>query len=364
MKKFTLLLAIVLTTTIALQAQFQRDLDGMTGWYKFDNTDDIFMNSATGGGVGTVMCEGVMKFLPDAPSGDEDDQPSIEGEDWEVVDGINGGHAVFMKENNWFKIWHGIPANGGGDYVNDFTVVMDVRVFDAEGIYSLLEVNPTPTENGYTSEMEIAEALNVGSVGAPASGEDALGFSAQSITVENWYRIVYAAHLSEGIYIYVNGELWHQMEGDFLDKRPAPYGADNNPDDAAFKVGGNNEGLPANDPPRDGDKEVDMVAVFNRTLSADEIASLGGAGSWMGVNDMQNESSIKLYPNPATDILNISVEVTADLEVINIAGQVVLSTSVDAQNTTIDISNLNRGMYFVKITDKNGNAASQKLIIE
>ena len=361
MKKFTLLLAIVLTTTIALQAQFQKDLDGMTGWYRFDNTDDIFMNSATGGGVGTIMCEGVMKFLPDAPSGDEDDQPSIEGEDWEVVEGYQG-HAIAMNAHNWFKIWHGIPANGGGTGVNDFTIVIDVRVFDAGGIYSLFEANPTPSENGYTSELEIAEGLKVGSVGAPASGEDALGFSDQSITVESWYRIVYAGHLSEGIYVYVNGELWRQMEGNFLDKRPAPYAADDPEHAGAIKVGGNNEGLPANDPPRDGAKEVDMVAVFNRTLSAEEISALGGPG-WLGVNDMETES-IKLYPNPAQDMLNVTVKVAADLQVINIAGQVVLSTSVDAQNTTIDISNLNRGMYFVKITDKNGNAASQKLIIE
>ncbi len=364
MKKFTLLLAIVSLITIVSSAQIHRDMEGMTGWYKFDNTDDLFMNSASGAGVGTVMCEGVMKFLPDAPSSSEDDQPSEEGVDYNVTDGINGGHAISMNAHNWFKIWHGIPANGGGDYVNDFTVVIDVRVFDAGGIYSLLEVNPTPTENGYTSELEIAEALNVGSVGAPASGEDPLGFSVQSLTVENWYRIVYAAHLSEGIYIYVDGELWHQMEGDFTDKRPAPYGADTDPDDAAFKVCGNNEGLPANDPPRDGEKEVDMVAVFNRTLSADEIALIGTPGSPLSVNTMENESSFSIYPNPANNILNISTDVEASLEVINIAGQVMLSTSVDAQNTTIDISNLNRGMYFVKITDKNGNAASQKLIIE
>ena len=363
MKKITLLMAIVVMATIGLQAQFNRDIEGMTGWYKFDNTDDIFMNSVTGV-PGSVMCEGVMKFLPDAPSSSEDDQPSVEGDDWNVVDGLNGGKAINMNAHNWFKIWHGIPANGGGDYVNDFTVVMDVRVFVADGIYSLFEVNPTPSENGYTSELEIAEALNVGSVGAPASGEDALGFSTNSITVDTWYRIVYAAHLSTGIYIYVNGEIWHQMEGDFLDARPAPYGVDNNPDDAAFKVGGNNEGLPANDPPRDGDKEIDMVAVFNRTLSADEIVSLGGPGSWLGVNDIQNENSIKLYPNPANDILNVSVTDASTLEIISVTGQIVLSTLVENKNSTIDVSRLNRGIYFVKVTGNDGNAITQKLMIK
>ena len=361
MKKFTLLLAVIMLTAFVSKAQFQKDMEGLIGFYNFADSENLFTNTATEAGVGTVMCEGVMKFLPDAPSGDEDDQPSIEGEDWDVVAGIND-NAISLKAHNWFKVWHGIPANGGGDYVNDFTVVVDIRVADAAGIYSLLEVNPTPTENGYTSELEIAD-MKVGSVGAPASGEDPLGFSDNTLEVDTWYRVIYSPKLSEGIYVYVNGELWRQMEGDFLDARPAPYGADNNPDDAAFKVCGSNEGLPNNDPPRDGNKEIDMIAVFNRTLSAEEVLSLGGPGSWLGVNDIQNENSIKVYPNPAKDVLNISVANASKLEIINVTGQIVESTIVEGQ-TSIDVSRLNRGVYFVKVTDNFGNVGSQKVIIE
>ena len=139
MKKITfLLMAGILLATFSLKAQ-----TGLIGFYTFADSEDLWKNTATEAGIGTVMCEGVMKFLPDAPSTDEDDQPSIEGEDWEVIDGISD-NAIALKAHNWFKVWHGIPANGGGDYVNDFTIVVDVRVADAGGIYSLLEVNPTP----------------------------------------------------------------------------------------------------------------------------------------------------------------------------------------------------------------------------
>ncbi len=353
MRKFTLLLAIAIVTALGATAQ-----SGLIGYYDFADGADLFKNTATESGVGTVMCEGVMKFLPDAPSGSEDDQPSVEGTDWEVVDGVKD-NAISMNEHNWFKVWHGIPANGGGDYVNDFTVVIDVKVSDADGIYSLLEVNPTPKENGYTSELEIAEGMKVGSVGAPSSDYDALGFSENAMTVDEFHRVIYAAKLSQGIYIYVDGELWHSMEGDFLDARPAPYGADNNPDDAAFKVGGNNEGLPANDPPRDGAKVVDLVAVYNTTLTADEVAALGGAGTWLGQSELAENETIKVYPNPANDFLNIVVEDNAVVEIISITGQVVERVNVIG-NTRVDISSLNSGVYFVRVN----NTVSQKLIVE
>ncbi len=353
-------MVVIAITTMVSRAQIQKEIEGFVGLYDFADIENIFKNTAPEPGVGLVMCEGVMKFLPDAPSG-EDDQPSIQGEDWDVIDGIYN-NAISLKAHNWFKIWHGIPANGGGDYVNDFTVVVDVRFYEPSGIYSLLEVNPTPSQNGYTSEMEIAD-MKVGSVGAPSSGEDPLGFSDNTLTTETWYRIVYSAKLAEGIYIYVDGELWHSMEGDFLDARPALYGADNNPDDAAIKVGGNNERLPINDPPRDGDKEIDMIAIFNRTLSAQEVAVLGSPDIFLGVNDIQNENSIKVYPNPAKDVLNISVTQTSKLEIINVTGQMVESTWLEGQ-TSIDVSQLNKGIYFIKVTANDGNTVSQKVIIE
>jgi len=358
MRKITLLMTIAVLTAFVFKVQAQ---DGCIGFYTFADSENLWANTATEAGVGTVMCEGVMKFDPDATDPNFDDMPSEEGVDWEVIDGVSD-NAIALNAHNWFKVWHGIPANGGGDYVNDFTIVVDVRVADVEGIYSLLEVNPTPSENGYTSEMEIAD-MKVGSVGAPASGEDPLGFSELTLSVDTWYRIIYAAKLSQGIYLYVDGDLWHSMEGDFTDARPAPYGADTDPDDAAVKIGGNNEGLPANDPPRDGDKDVDMIAVFNKTLSESEIAALGGPGTWVGVNENVQSSSFKLYPNPATNVLNIS-GVQGTVEIVNIAGQIVERVTVDSDTYTLNISRLIKGMYFVKVTDQSGSSTTKKVIVE
>ena len=362
MKKFTLLLAIVAFTATLSQAQSNLlDLEGLVGLYEFADSDNLFENTATETGVGVVMCEGVMKFDPDAADPDFDDMPSTEFEDWEVIDGISD-NAIALKAFNWFKMWHGIPANGGGDFVNDFAVVIDVRIADENGIYSLVEVNPTPTANGFTSEMEI-EYLTVGSIGAPSSSSDPLGHSEEEVEIDVWYRIIYSAKLGESISIYVNGELWIQMFGNFTDARPAPYGADTDPADAAMKICGNNESAPANDPERDGDKDVDLVGIYNRTLTADEAAQLGAPGTVSGIKDIQ-KSSIRLYPNPANDILNISIEHASKLEIINASGQVVESTYLNDTKTSINVSHLKSGIYFVKVIDNAGNVGTQKLIIE
>lgn len=361
MRNFTFLFVVgLLFTAFSLQAQ-----TGLTGLYTFEDEGDLFKNYATEG-LGNPMCEGVMKWLPDPPSNDEDDQPSIQGEDWNITDGVGDNIAIALNAHNWFKIWHGIPMNGGGDYVNEFTVIVDVRVADLGLIYSLFECNPTPSENGFTSEMELVDGT-LGTVGKPGGpdGDDPLGFSTNVITVNEYHRITYAADLTEGIYLYVDGELWHSVEGDFTDGYPAPYGADdeNNPGKAAIKVCGNNEKYPANDPARDNDKDVDLVAVYDRTLDADEVAALGYAGSWAGLPEKADLNNIMLYPNPVKNVLNVSGVKDARLDVLNLTGQIVESVQVESETTSIDVSHLNSGIYFVRVHDGR-NSFTRKVIIE
>ena len=72
------------------------------------------------------------------------------------------------------------------------------------------------------------------------------------------------------------------------------------------------------------------------------------------------ESEIRLYPNPTTNVLNISCLGSAQLQIVNMLGQVVhiQETSGDAQ---IDVSGLERGVYFVRVVGAHGTA-TQKFI--
>ena len=335
-----------------------------TGLYEFADETDLFKNSAIGTGTGTIMCEGVFKFDSTATDNNLDDMASTELTDYMISSGINN-NAISLKAHNWFKVWHGIPANGGSNsWVNDFTVVIDVRVADMSGIYSLVEVNPTPKATGYTSEMEIANG-KVGTLGAPVSDAEAFGYSDNTLTADTWYRITYVAKLGEYIKVFVNGELWHSMEGNFTDGRPSLYGSDSYPGKAAMKICGNNEAAPDNNPPRDGDKDVDMIAIFGNPLTDVDVAILGNAGDGTsGIKQlMVKYNSLSIFPNPASDVINVVVKNYSKLELINTIGQVVKSYTVNG-NTTIDISSFNKGIYFAKITDINGNTISKKLVIE
>jgi hypothetical protein len=57
---------------------------------------------------------------------------------------------------------------------------------------------------------------------------------------------------------------------------------------------------------------------------------------------------VKIYPNPAYDRLYIEAEGDVTINMINIAGETVVRTSV-IDKSSIDISTLPAGVYFVRI---------------
>jgi endoglucanase len=70
----------------------------------------------------------------------------------------------------------------------------------------------------------------------------------------------------------------------------------------------------------------------------------------------------RIYPNPATNLLNIESEVSIEkVTVYNILGQEVISKSPNTELVTLDVSNLQVGVYIVK-TSINGNISSTRFI--
>lgn len=64
--------------------------------------------------------------------------------------------------------------------------------------------------------------------------------------------------------------------------------------------------------------------------------------------DLKN---VTVYPNPVKDVLNLSSEssITA-VEIHNLLGQQLIAKSLNTTQATIDMSNLSRGTYIVKVT--------------
>lgn len=71
-------------------------------------------------------------------------------------------------------------------------------------------------------------------------------------------------------------------------------------------------------------------------------------------NDSFDLAGLKLYPNPVNSLLNIDyTDTITAIEVFNIVGQKVTAKNVNALSTTVDMSNLAAGTYFVKVQTAN-----------
>lgn len=80
------------------------------------------------------------------------------------------------------------------------------------------------------------------------------------------------------------------------------------------------------------------------------------------VNDIFS-SKISIYPNPANDFISVSTsETITGMEIYNLIGKKVVS-SANTKNNTINVSNLAKGVYVLKVMS-NDLVASRKIIIE
>lgn len=82
--------------------------------------------------------------------------------------------------------------------------------------------------------------------------------------------------------------------------------------------------------------------------------------STVSVRDNKS-SSVKLYPNPAVNDLYISGKTTqSKVEIYNVVGKQVKEYGNILQS--VDVSDLNTGVYFVRLTDVNGKTVISKFI--
>ncbi|WP_309642659.1 T9SS-dependent M36 family metallopeptidase [Flavobacterium sp.] len=105
-------------------------------------------------------------------------------------------------------------------------------------------------------------------------------------------------------------------------------------------------------------------------LSDDQVEDFtsfpAGPNCLLAVNDFNKENMIRVYPNPSNSIVNVRVNKFVGklaIQLIDINGRVILNQVDDNFNIekAINISNLQSGIYIVKITGNDLNY-SQKLI--
>ena len=81
----------------------------------------------------------------------------------------------------------------------------------------------------------------------------------------------------------------------------------------------------------------------------------------LNVQDQVSKNSVKIYPNPVSDVLNISTSAKTinKLEIVNILGQKI--KVIENPTNKLDVSDLTKGNYILSITI-DGKTTSQKFI--
>lgn len=99
-------------------------------------------------------------------------------------------------------------------------------------------------------------------------------------------------------------------------------------------------------------------------LTPGQFRVYGNKPSTLSTDELElNKTNIDLYPNPTKNSFVISADAT-QVEIYNITGQLIKSFSNVISNQQLDITNLETGMYLIKITDVNGTSQAKKIIKE
>jgi hypothetical protein len=116
--------------------------------------------------------------------------------------------------------------------------------------------------------------------------------------------------------------------------------------------------------------DEDHSGGFDDDISLDDITVFEARP--VGIDDNNSSAySFELYPNPASDDINVvfnaeNVNGSIQIEVLDIRGVMVIQKNLKAGkmiNETIDVNSLSKGVYFVRSTHQN-QIQTKKMIIK
>ncbi len=167
-----------------------------------------------------------------------------------------GDTAIRIDTGSYYKVYHGISANGGGDSVNQYTLMYDFRVLSFNHWHCFQQTDTTNQNDADCFIKPIPDSLP-GMIGVGWTG-----YSDTSIVPNQWYRLVITINLGHYYNYYLNGVLIHTGDTDEIeiDDRFALteailFFADNNQEDDTI--------------------DVASIALFDTCLSPSQIAQIG-----------------------------------------------------------------------------------------
>ncbi|HEU5122772.1 MAG TPA: endonuclease/exonuclease/phosphatase family protein [Verrucomicrobiae bacterium] len=174
--------------------------------------------------------------------------------------------------NNGFLVTFNNPPNGGGSYINQYTIVQDILVPGPINWTALFNTDP---ENSNDADFYISDTAAIGST---------YGYSSTVISPNTWHRIANVADLTKGtISLYVDGTLVFKTTNEAADGRWSLYSTyDPGPDLLLFNEGDSSGNYTHA-------LFLSAWAFQDRALSAEEISALGGpkAGGIFSGSDLK-----------------------------------------------------------------------------
>ncbi len=255
---FTMLVIAVMSLSIAFSQVLPSAVPAknLKGYWTFDNPSTPF-TAAVG-----------MDLVKDKNAAATETISSIDGP-------TIGNKAVHVPKFNFLRCTPGLNANGTIDTlkkVNRYSMVIDFRINTRGEWRTFYQTDPTNTTDG---DLFIR---NASGTQGHSIGRAVPGYSYDTISAGRWYRLVIVANLGVEFNLYLDGNLLHKGN---------PMTPDNN--QALESVNGLDELLFFGDDDGDnGEIDVSEIALYDTTLSVEQIAAMGGYGYLVQAKDPVN----------------------------------------------------------------------------
>jgi hypothetical protein len=79
-------------------------------------------------------------------------------------------------------------------------------------------------------------------------------------------------------------------------------------------------------------------------------------GACTGLNELVNEGSVSIYPNPSTGKFVIQSAIRSDVQIFNALGSLVHTGKIEMGINTINLSNYSDGIYYIRIKEDSNHA--------
>ncbi len=226
-------LIILSTLCIYFVSSAQAQAPARKGWWKFDDAANLLKAEP---GFGSDL--------------------ELVGSHQASAGPVAGNGAVRIGRGSYYKMTHGISANGGGSYVNEYSLQIDFKISTQGLWHCFFQTNPANSNDG---DCFINPGGNIGVA--------ATGYADYVVKPNEWYRLVISVKNGAHYRYYLDGQLVLNGIVQSVDGR---FALDN-----TLLMFADEDG-------EDGEIDCAELAIWDRPLTDEEVKQLGGYGHATG----------------------------------------------------------------------------------